>query len=522
LESLAELAFGGKATVNIGEDLRMRSTAASVAAAVITSCSVSCRGGPDHGGADELVEAVAPEESCEVPAELAGELIEQPHPRMDIREASGLTKSVHVQRAVLDDEGVLWAVGSGGLFVVDVGGEAPKFLGTLDAPGSYLFEDVVLFPDAEWVVTVNSAQDMVMIIDARDPTRPTRISDIEVDGCLSVAQTGEYLYVGTRQGTLLTFSLRNPTEPRLLSRLEDVGHAWELRIEGDVLYAASDQLGVVAVDLSRAEAPVRAGVTPTQGAALSLTVGGSPPYLYVAEASAGLEVFSLAEPLKPRRVHGLDLGQSLVSARANGDLLWMADLEGVALLDIEDPAQPAVIAWEATPEWALGAVPLPGLNEAVVLDWSGLQLLRYTGGTPAPSLALSPTTIYLNPLGGTASLRLENMGNAPLQISGLGSSDHRVVVDAQGPLSLAAGEEMQLEITSQPIDEDLSASLCLATDDPDQSLVELPLRIGSQGSTGLALGQPAPEFSLTGLDGREYSLADQAGRPVFLLFFATW
>jgi cytochrome oxidase Cu insertion factor (SCO1/SenC/PrrC family) len=43
-------------------------------------------------------------------------------------------------------------------------------------------------------------------------------------------------------------------------------------------------------------------------------------------------------------------------------------------------------------------------------------------------------------------------------------------------------------------------------------------RIRADVSTGLALGQSLPPFSLTGLDGREYTLDDLLGHRVLLTF----
>lgn len=46
--------------------------------------------------------------------------------------------------------------------------------------------------------------------------------------------------------------------------------------------------------------------------------------------------------------------------------------------------------------------------------------------------------------------------------------------------------------------------------------------IGSNAPRPLAGGRPAPAFTLTTLAGAPLSLADLAGRPVFLNFWATW
>ncbi len=40
--------------------------------------------------------------------------------------------------------------------------------------------------------------------------------------------------------------------------------------------------------------------------------------------------------------------------------------------------------------------------------------------------------------------------------------------------------------------------------------------------SGPAVGQPAPDFSLVGLDGKTVRLSDFRGQPVVLIFFATW
>jgi peroxiredoxin len=41
-------------------------------------------------------------------------------------------------------------------------------------------------------------------------------------------------------------------------------------------------------------------------------------------------------------------------------------------------------------------------------------------------------------------------------------------------------------------------------------------------SSRVKVGDPAPLFEVTALDGRKFSLKDQAGKVVFVNFFATW
>lgn len=48
------------------------------------------------------------------------------------------------------------------------------------------------------------------------------------------------------------------------------------------------------------------------------------------------------------------------------------------------------------------------------------------------------------------------------------------------------------------------------------------LTLAAASTEGLAIGQTAPEFSLTTLDGESFSLAALQGKPVVLNFWATW
>ena len=53
-------------------------------------------------------------------------------------------------------------------------------------------------------------------------------------------------------------------------------------------------------------------------------------------------------------------------------------------------------------------------------------------------------------------------------------------------------------------------------------IIALVAALAVTGCSSIAPGGKAPDFTLKGLDGEEYSLSDYEGSPIVLNFFATW
>ena len=68
---------------------------------------------------------------------------------------------------------------------------------------------------------------------------------------------------------------------------------------------------------------------------------------------------------------------------------------------------------------------------------------------------------------------------------------------------------------------EVNATLCIASDDPDEPVVELTLHTGGGGEVA-SVGLPAPDFVLSDLDGVSHRLSEHLGHPVVLIYFATW
>ena len=126
--------------------------------------------------------------------------------------------------------------------------------------------------------------------------------------------------------------------------------------------------------------------------------------------------------------------------------------------------------------------------------------------------------------GGETTFHLVDRGSSDLIVSGASVSDERLSLSLVETTILSpAGElEIVLDFDGAADGDELVASVCLATNDPSQPVVELPVIAGGAGETSIAVGELAVDFSLPSLDGEVYQLSDHIGSPVLLVYFATW
>jgi hypothetical protein len=109
---------------------------------------------------------------------------------------------------------------------------------------------------------------------------------------------GRYGY--TVSDKLLIVDMINPVEPVVVGSFESPGYdLWGLQISGDYAYLATDNNGVIIVDISDPAAPEQVDFYPTAGSPRFLVVGG---YLFIADGPNGIVVLSLANPADPVQV----------------------------------------------------------------------------------------------------------------------------------------------------------------------------------------------------------------------------
>jgi DNA-binding beta-propeller fold protein YncE len=240
--------------------------------------------------------------------------------------------------------------------------------------------------------------------------------------------------------------------------------------------------------------------------------------LYTASGSGGVYAFSLDDPAKPAMLASASTAGAAISVSADEGYVWVTNQESVLVFDGSDPTQLTPLGVEDTPSWAMHVVAHG--NRAYVADWKTVTVFEYLEGEVAADADVELSSLYFTGGDEVRFFAITNRGGADLVIHGLGADDPRFTVEVD-KLTVAPGDHATVTLTFASDGEEVASQLCVATNDPDESVQNIELASSSSGSNVL-IGEAAPDFLLTGLDGKQYTLSSMKGHPVVLCFFASW
>jgi len=231
----------------------------------------------------------------------------------------------------------------------------------LNNPGKlYYYNDYII---------INERREGLHIIDNRDPETPQNMAFVKIPGNIDMAVKNGVLYADNYID-LLAIDIQNPTEPKLISRTEDVfnslglnqdlghlvyyeettvtqeinctdtrwGNPWFF--EGDVLF--TDAL----------ESSANGAGAPTNNAGLpaSTGIGGSlaqftltKNHLYVVD-SWDLKVFNVADCNNPDFVNTVNVGWGIETIYPYLDNLFIGAADGMYIFDNSNPLTPRFLS----------------------------------------------------------------------------------------------------------------------------------------------------------------------------------
>jgi len=289
-----------------------------------------------------------------------------------------------------------------GLSIVDVSDpEHPVNVALVPGPASQWREVKTWGP---WAYVTTEAVHGLDIVDLRDPSHPERVRtwdrSFRSAHTLCVDEARGLLFVnGTRDadrnplGMRVLDVRRDPSNPRELGSFGDF-YVHDCYVRGNELFASAIYDGFVAVlDVSSPAAPREIGRITTGGRfSHNSWLSRDGRYLFTTDERANrpMETWDLQDLVSPRRVSQYIARENTIphNVMVDGDRLLLSHYtEGVHLLDVRDPARPAVLGFYDTFEGSSasfagnwGAYVFPGSNLIVASDMQGgLFVLQYTG-----------------------------------------------------------------------------------------------------------------------------------------------
>jgi hypothetical protein len=258
----------------------------------------------------------------------------------------------------------------------------PSYLGALPLRGSV--------SQTAWVagkLVAANGPDGIVVLDADDPAKPRKLAALKLAGAaMGVAGHDKLALVASGTAGLQVVSLEDPSRPRKVAHVETPGYARGVHVrDGNVFLA--DGPGGVRIYAIKGHKPSHLSTLPTKGHAHHATLTPDGKTLLVAEGPAGVALVDLGDPAKPAVVGRLKVRDAAhhVVVTADGERAVVADgTRGVAVLSISDVTNPREVGRYA-PQRSVNSVTLSGALVLVANDYDGLLILKLQAASDDPS-----------------------------------------------------------------------------------------------------------------------------------------
>ncbi len=364
----------------------------------------------------------------------------------------------------------------------------------------------------EDIAFVTARGDGLYIVDISAPDRPTLITRWQLqDQSIEDAQYLNDLLVLSAHGDGLYFvDVSDPNEPEVVSRYDEMTNCWELASDGELLYVADGEGGLVILNID--DEPEILSRVETSGTAIDVKVSGD--LCAIAAGTAGVDLFDISDPTEPILLSTMNTPTYAGHIGFDSDLIAVADWEEVLVYDVSDPEEPILDGRRYTDYRAMG---VDIRDDSVFLaDWS--KFIGYTyGEIDGADIAFSLRRIVPpNDEQLDTSLYVYNYGQQQLEVESITCNAQRFEVDPDR-FELDSGDSVEVSLTFQP-SERSSYPLRFRSNDTDDPTTSITL----EASGGLGVGDEAPDFTARILGGGEYRLSDNRDRIQLLIFWASW
>ncbi len=312
-----------------------------------------------------------------------------------------------------------------------------------------------------------------------------------------------------------------PQTPVSLSEITTLTNSWDVDLFGDYAYVADGAGGLAVVNVSNPQAPIHLSNLETSGSANDVVVGDN--LLVVCCGSAGIDVFNLSDPANPAMVGHANTSGLAITADIAAGVVYVADWDDVEIFQLSDSFDPQPIGGENTPFRAMGLAAEDDL--VVVADWSRVRTYR-AGPTILGDIEVELERLDFGtvPMGGVrdTTFVIGNTGGSSLAVDSISVFSSSFEVTTEISFVLQPGQTQEVGIRFTHLEFGFTGTfLRIDSNDPDEDVILFPMT-GDDNPNNLDLGQPAPDFTLTDMEGVTHNLHDLQGRVVVMAFFANW
>jgi hypothetical protein len=330
------------------------------------------------------------------------------------------------------------------------------------------------------------------------------------------ALAGEILYVATHQNGIVAVNVSNLGSPYSVGTHSLTNNAcWNAETDGNFLYIANGRFGLTVVSLGGGFTEIASLDLP--GLANDIVLDGIVAVL--ALGPSGIATVDVSDPSNPAL---MDTAPSMGCAWGMGiedHQVIVGSWRVMELYDVSDPYNIQLAGWENTPVWAMGAdIDPAGSDEIIaVADWRGMKTYRI-GVEAVPDIDVHPLRVDFGTTStGTDSVVVvRNSGGGTLNVTSISTPGG---IDVQ-PSSFTLNSGDSIEVTITLTGASAYGSINYNSNDPDEP--GFTQNVYANNSSFPQVGSMAPDFTLQGTDYNWYTLSDLTGNVIFLEFGGGW
>ena len=164
----------------------------------------------------------------------------------------------------------------------------------------------------EYGYAVSERGFLTIAVDAKNPSNTRAVSDLDIPGsprALAVRldpvhARATHAYVGSEDGTLTIISLGSPVLPQIVARKKLLGDPRDLVAQGDYLFVADGVAGLRIFDI---EAPTKPKLLASMPTTDARDLAVQFPWLCIADGAGGLLTVDISNPRRPEFLAEVDL-----------------------------------------------------------------------------------------------------------------------------------------------------------------------------------------------------------------------